>query len=119
MREEIKASSVAAYIKKLFNLKDDVRDGLSDDEIIALDYFECICFLYKGKEKPIVTGFRQGFTRELETNVGLIELENIPHSKQHLYNNVLELDVLIGENGYDDPYLIELINKYLDEHWDK
>lgn len=29
MGKEIKASSVAVYIKKLLNLKDDVRDGLS------------------------------------------------------------------------------------------
>lgn len=50
MGKEIKSSSVAAYIKKLFNIKDDVRDGLSDDEIIVLDYYESICYFYKGKK---------------------------------------------------------------------
>lgn len=115
MREEIKASSVAAYIKKLLNLKDDVKDGLSDEEIVVLDYYEAIRYFYKGKEKPVALGFTQGVDIWLETTVGPIRLDEMPHE----ISLEEEVEILIGENGFDHSYLIELINKYLDEHWDK
>ncbi len=112
----MKISDVANYIKKLFGI-DDGRNNLSIDEIIALDYFECICYLYKGKEKPVVYGFRDGVNTWLITSVGSIEFDEIPHNKSHLTNNVYELEALIGENNLDDDYVIKLINDKINESW--
>lgn len=112
----IKTSKVASFIKKIFGI-DDTRDSLSIEEIIALDYYECIRYLYDRKEKPKVFGFRDGVNIWLETSVGSIEFDEIPHSKGHLTNNVQEIGILIGENGLDDSYVINLINKGIDQYW--
>ena len=54
----MKISDLAKFIKKKMGYKEDNR---SDDEIIASNYYECIKYLYKGKEKPIVYGYRNDF----------------------------------------------------------
>lgn len=90
---------------------------MTDEEIIKLNYFECICYLYKGKEKPVVIGFRSGVNIWLETNVGDIDLDSIPHGKGYLTNCVYELEALIGENGFSDDYIIEIINDVINEKW--
>lgn len=114
----MKESALAKFLKGIFGKKDK-RNNMSDDEIIKLDYFECIAYLYKGKEKPVVLGFEQGVNTWLNTTVGSIELDSIPHDNGHLTNNVYELEALIGENGYDEKYLISLINQAIDENWNR
>ncbi|MGM9970119.1 MAG: hypothetical protein ACI35S_06965 [Anaeroplasma sp.] len=114
----IKTSSVANFIKKLFGINDD-RNNLSIEEIIALDYYECISYLYNGKEMPIVYGYRDGVNIWLKTSVGPIELDSIPHGNGHLTNNVYELEALIADNGYDESYVVDLINKILKEKYNK
>ncbi len=112
----MKISVLANYIKKLFKINDG-RNNLSTEEIIALDYFECICYLYNGNEKPVVYSFKDGVNIWLTTSVGTIEFDEIPHSKSHLTNNVYELEALIGENNLDEDYVIKLINSKIDESW--
>ena len=114
----MKESSLAKFLKRIFGIKDE-RNNMSDDEIIKLDYFECIAYLYKGKEKPVVLGFEQGVATWLNTTVGSIEFDSIPHDNGHLTNNVCELEALIGENGYDEKYLVPLINQAIDENWNR
>lgn len=112
----IKESILAKYLKNIFGKKNE-RDNLSDEEIIKLNYFECVSYLYKGKEKPLVLGFKEGVNIWLKTSIGDIDLDSIPHNKGHLTNNVYELEALIGENCYSEEYLIDLINQAIDENW--
>ena len=114
----MKISDVANYLKSIFKIKDQ-RNNLSNEEIIALDYYECISYLYKEKEKPIILGFNEGVNIWLNTSVGPIELDSIPHNNGHLTNNVQEIEVLIGENDYDEKFIISLINKKIDECWNR
>lgn len=114
----MKISKVAKYLKKLFRNKD-ARSNMSDKDIIKLDYFECISYLYKGIEKPIVIGFKDGVFLWINTTVGLLELDSIPHDEGHLTKDVMELEVLIGEKNYDEDYVVNLVNKSLTERWNR
>ncbi len=113
----MKISSIANYIMNLFGIKQNNRKNLSIDDIIALDYYECICYLYKGNKKPVVLGFEDDVNIWLKTSVGAIDIDAIPHNEGHLTNNVNELEVLIGEQNYDNEYVINLINKKIDSSW--
>ncbi len=108
----LKTSDFASFLNP--NKK---RKNLTAEEIIALDYYECISYLYRGKEKPVITGFKEGVNIWLETSVGPLELDEIPHNKSHLTNNVHEIEVLMGENDFEDDYIIKLINQKIDESW--
>lgn len=108
----IKISDLAASLNP--NSK---RKNLTTEQIIALDYYECISYLYQGKEKPQVTGFREDVYLWLETTVGPIELDEIPHRKSHLMNNVREIEVLTGENDFENDDLINLINQKINDTW--
>lgn len=110
----MKISDLAKFLKNKMRYIEDKR---STDEIIASNYFECIKYLYKGNEKPIVTGFRKDVNIWLETTVGSIELDEIPHNNGHLTNCVYELEALIGENNYSEEYVISLINDYINKNW--
>ena len=89
----------------------------SDDEIIASNYYECIKYLYRGgKEKPIIYGYRNEVNEWLRTSVGSIEIDEV-EKVSSLYNKVLELNVLIGENGYSEEYVIALINDCINQNW--
>lgn len=67
------------------------------------------------EKKPVALSFESGVPIWLVTTVGTIRLDAIPNE----LSRSAELDALIGENGYDESYLISLINKYIDENWGK
>lgn len=109
----MKISDLAKFLKKTMGHKEDNR---SNDEIIASNYYECIKHLYKGKEKPIVYGYRDEVNEWLRTSVGSIEIDEVGKGTS-LYNKVLEINVLIGENAYSEEYVISLINDYINHNW--
>lgn len=69
-----------------------------------------------GKEKTIIYGYRNEVNEWLRTSVDSIEIDEVG-KETSLYEKVLELNALIGENGYSEEYVIALINDYINQNW--
>ncbi len=112
----LKTSEVANYIRKLFGMKE---SNLSIEETIQQDYYDCICYLYRGKEKPVIIGFKGDNCICLSTTVGEILLFEIPHNKCYLTNCANEIEVLVNENEFAEDYVVKLINDIIEKKWDR
>ena len=89
----------------------------ADIDIIAENYVECIRYFYRGEKPPYVNSFKDDYYFWLETDIGLIELERIPHDEQFLTERVMEIEALIADNNYALSDIKEHINDRLKDNW--
>lgn len=89
----------------------------ADIDIITQDYVECIRYFYRGEKPPFVNGFKDDFYFWLETDMGLIELEEIPHDEQFLTECRMEIEALIADNNYSLSEIKEHLNVKLKNNW--
>lgn len=90
---------------------------LSDIDVIAEDYIDCICYFYRGEKPPFVKSFKDDFYFSLETDIGSIELTDIPHDEEELTERRMEIEALIADNGYTSSEIIEHLNNKIKTNW--
>ncbi len=86
--------------------KEDVRTDL---EIIVDNYIRCMKYLLKGKVAS-VTRFKDGVTEWLITDIGLVELDAIPHDESELTECRYEIEALIADNDFDNDTVLQALN---------
>ena len=89
----------------------------TDLEQIAEDYVECIRYFYRNEKPPFVKNFQDDFYFWLETDIGLIELNKIPHDNLKLTERCCEIECLIADNGYSNDEIIEKLNEEIKRQW--
>lgn len=112
----MKASHVCRKLLHMLGIKDS-NEGKSDMEIITDDYIVCMKYFISGKDKPVVLGFKEGACIWLNTSLGCIELDEIPHNNGYLKNCVYEIETLIGENGYSEETVVLALNERIKMTW--
>ena len=103
----------------MFNFfkKKSKKAPLSDIDIIAENYIECIRYFYRGEKIPFVKSFTDDMYFWLETDIGLIELTKIPHDEAILTERRMEIEALIADNNYNNSEIIEHLNDKLKTNW--
>lgn len=101
----------------MFGKKKKVRQNKSDMEQIAEDYIQCMRYLYRGEKPPFVKNFDDDFYFWLNTDIGLIELDKIPHDNRELTEKINEIECLIADNGYSNAEIIERLNEEIKNQW--
>lgn len=97
--------------------KNSVKPYKNDMEQIAEDYIVCICYFYRGEKPPFVKSFKDDYYFWLNTDIGLIELDNIPHDNAELTERRSEIECLIADNGYSNEEIIESLNEEIKNQW--
>ena len=101
----------------MFGKKKAVKQYKTDLEQIIEDYLVCICYFYRGEKPPFVKSFKDDVYFWLETDIGLIELDNIPHDNHELTERCCEIECLIADNGYSDEEIIKSLNEEIKNQW--
>ncbi|MDE6373158.1 MAG: hypothetical protein K2L72_01530 [Clostridia bacterium] len=86
-------------------------------EQVIEDYMVCICYFYRGEKPPFVKSFKEDCYYWLNTDVGLIELDNIPHENAELTERLSEIEFLIADNGYSNDEIIVKLNEEINNQW--
>ncbi len=94
-----------------------VRQSKTDLEQIIEDYIVCIRNFYRGEKPPLVKCFKDDYYYWLDTDIGLIELEKIPHNNTELTERINEIECLIADNGFSNEEIIEKLNNELKYQW--
>ncbi len=94
-----------------------VRQCETDLEQIIEDYIVCIRHFYRGEKPPFVKRFKDDYYDWLETDVGFIELEMIPHDNTALTERINEIECFIADNGFSNEEIIEKLNEKLKNEW--
>lgn len=115
MREILKISSVADWIKKKFKFKRTAHDDMNDFDKVVDDYFKCLIFLLPKGKKATRAEIDEKDGYIIHTDVGDFDLSDIPHSNGKFTECVMESSVLIGENNFSYPELSEALTKRLKE----
>lgn len=89
----------------------------SDLEQIIEDYVVCICHFYRGEKPPVVVDFKEDYYFWLNTDIGLIELNNIPHDNRELTERCCEIECLIADNGFSNDEIIRKLNEEIQNQW--
>lgn len=97
--------------------KNAVKPHKTDLEQIIEDYIVCIGYFYRGEKPPYVKSFQNDFYYWLETDIGLIELDKIPHDNRKLTERCCEIECLIADNGYSSEEIIERLNDEIKNQW--
>ena len=97
--------------------KNAVKQHKTDLEQIIEDYVECIRHLYRGENPPFVNSFKDDYYYWLNTDIGLIELDNIPHDNAELTERRSEIECLIADGGYSNDEIIERLNDEIKNQW--
>lgn len=89
----------------------------NDLEQVIEDYIVCICYFYRGEKPPFVKSFNKGHYYWLNTDIGLIELNRIPHDNEELTERLCEIECLIADYGYSGEEIIAELNEEIKNQW--
>lgn len=92
-------------------------DYKNDLEQVIEDYIVCICYFYRGEKPPFVKNFSEDHYYWLNTDIGLIELNRIPHDNEELTERLCEIECLIADYGYSNEEIITKLNEEIKEQW--
>lgn len=88
-----------------------------DLEQVIENYIVCICYFYRGDQPPFVKNFNDDHYYWLNTDIGLIELNKIPHDNEELTERLYEIESLIADYGYSNEEIIAKLNKEIKNQW--
>lgn len=89
----------------------------SDLEQIIEDYMVCICYFYRDEKPPFVKDFKEDYYFWLNTDIGLIELNKIPHDNAELTERCCEIECLIADNAFSNDEIINRLNDEIKNQW--
>lgn len=88
-----------------------------DLEQVIEDYIVCICYFYRGEKPPFVKNFQEEHYYWLNTDIGPIELNKIPHDNEELTERLCEIECLIADYGYSNEEILTKLNEEIKNQW--
>lgn len=86
-------------------------------EQIVENFIVCICYFYRGEQPPFVKNFNDGVKDWLETDIGEICLDQIPHDNFELTERRREIEALIADYDFSDSEIIKKLNEEIKNQW--